>query len=296
MGVAVEFARGGGLITRADAVAAGMSSATISRRVREREWFAVMPGIYRHAAAVVNDDLLMQAAMLWCGTSAVLSGRWAAWKHGLCNAPEGKVTVTMPPQGPPRRHDHVRVWRRHLESVDVTRKDGVRLVTRARAALECAGLDDGPDIVDRALQRFVSHDELSDALTRFAHHEGAAAARRAVEDTADGTVSRPERDLARALRREGLTAIRAGVRVEVGGVQLWLDFAAPELKLAIEIDGVAAHSDPVVFRNDRARQNLLVAHDWTVFRYSAWDIRHRLPEVVAEIRVALQILIENAQI
>jgi very-short-patch-repair endonuclease len=96
-------------------------------------------------------------------------------------------------------------------------------------------------------------------------------------------VSPPERTLAAALRAAGLTEIRAGVTVVAGGRQFWLDFAEPHRRLAIEVDGVRAHTDPAVFAADRTRQNLLIRDGWTVLRYTPWQIREDLPGVVAEI-------------
>jgi very-short-patch-repair endonuclease len=51
-----------------------------------------------------------------------------------------------------------------------------------------------------------------------------------------------------------------------------VDFAYPELKLAIELDGFEPHTGLGVFRNDRARQNALVSGGWTVLRYVWQDV------------------------
>jgi very-short-patch-repair endonuclease len=72
-----------------------------------------------------------------------------------------------------------------------------------------------------------------------------------------------------------------------------VDFAYPELKLAIEVDGFEPHTALDVFRNDRARQNDLVASGWTVLRYVwrdvnamgwhvAWEIERTRRRLAAE--------------
>jgi very-short-patch-repair endonuclease len=43
------------------------------------------------------------------------------------------------------------------------------------------------------------------------------------------------------------------------------------------------HGDRMAFQCDRTRQNVLVAAGYTVLRYTADDIAHRLPGVVAEV-------------
>ncbi|WP_111765059.1 DUF559 domain-containing protein [Nakamurella deserti] len=280
----------GGVFSRAEALRAGVSSATVARRLADKVWRAVHPGVYRHAAVAVSDTVMLEAALLWAGPTATLSGIWAAWWHGLRPEPSGPVTVTVPRSSAVRTRPSIVVRRRALSAADVTTVRGVRVISRALAALENARTTDGQDIVDRAVQRHVSVPELAVAMDRFTGAHGATAARRSLALVADGTVSPPERDLARALRRAGLTQIRAGVHVRIGGRRCWLDFAVEELQLAVEVDGVSAHSDPAVFHRDRERQNLLVRAGWTVLRYTPLQLRRDMSRVIAEIRATLATL------
>jgi len=276
-----------GLITRAQALAAGMSRATVSRRLAEHEWYAVYPGVYRHAGAEVCDRLMLAAAILWLGSTAVVSGSWAAWWHEWCAEPIGPVSVTVPRSQPHRRHRYLDLRRRNLDPADVMVLRGVRVTSRALTALENAALPGGSDVFDRALQRHTPLDELQGSLERLAGAHGAAAARATLAERSDGTVSAPERELGRAIRKAGITGVRAGVPVQVRGCRYLLDFACEELKLAIEVDGVAPHTMPAVFHRDRERQNALVMHGWTVLRFTPWQIRNELPRVLAEIAAAL---------
>ena len=59
-----------------------------------------------------------------------------------------------------------------------------------------------------------------------------------------------------------------------------VDFAFPEIRLAIEVDGYEHHASLHAFQHDRARQNELVAAGWTVLRFT-WDDITRRPEQVA---------------
>lgn len=81
----------------------------------------------------------------------------------------------------------------------------------------------------------------------------------------------------------------AGVTITIQGRHYWLDFAVEAVKLAIEIDGFAAHTRHAVFENDRTRQNALIRAGWTVLRYTPRQIRDSLSAVVAEIRAVLQV-------
>ncbi len=62
-----------------------------------------------------------------------------------------------------------------------------------------------------------------------------------------------------------------------------LDLADLELMLGIEIDGFAAHSKRRQQRHDRRRDRQLRLLGWTIIRFDASDVLHRLDEVVAEI-------------
>lgn len=50
------------------------------------------------------------------------------------------------------------------------------------------------------------------------------------------------------------------------------DFAYPEARLLVELDGAAYHTDPVSFQRDRSRQNRLVALGFVVLRFTYWDL------------------------
>ncbi|MBV9729769.1 MAG: DUF559 domain-containing protein [Pseudonocardiales bacterium] len=61
------------------------------------------------------------------------------------------------------------------------------------------------------------------------------------------------------------------------------DFLDPARQLIPEIDGYRTHGTWLAFQNDRARQNALVAHGYTVLRYTAHDVRTRLGSILDEI-------------
>lgn len=73
---------------------------------------------------------------------------------------------------------------------------------------------------------------------------------------------------------------------EHGQVVAEIDFANPQLKIAIEVDGRAFHSDRHSFERDRARQNMLVIEGWVVLRFT-WERIVNDPEgVLAEVASA----------
>ena len=59
-----------------------------------------------------------------------------------------------------------------------------------------------------------------------------------------------------------------------------MDFAYPQRRLAVELDGFESHGQRDAFDRDRARQNQLVLLGWTVLRFTWADVTER-PETVA---------------
>ncbi|HVL07513.1 MAG TPA: hypothetical protein VM388_16110 [Acidimicrobiales bacterium] len=58
-------------------------------------------------------------------------------------------------------------------------------------------------------------------------------------------------------------------RLRIGGRTLRIDLAYPVLRLAIELDGWEFHRSRSAFDDDRTRGNLLVAHGWTLVRFTS---------------------------
>ena len=73
----------------------------------------------------------------------------------------------------------------------------------------------------------------------------------------------------RVLVAAGLPAPAQQHRVRLGGRSFRIDLAYVDSKLAIELDGWDVHRTRTAFDDDRARANLLVAHGWTLLRFTS---------------------------
>jgi very-short-patch-repair endonuclease len=62
------------------------------------------------------------------------------------------------------------------------------------------------------------------------------------------------------------------------------DFVFRDVRLVIEIDGLAFHVTPEQFQADRHRQNRLMAAGWTVLRFTWRDLTERPAYVISKIR------------
>jgi hypothetical protein len=63
-----------------------------------------------------------------------------------------------------------------------------------------------------------------------------------------------------------------------------VDFAYPEAKLFIELDGLESHGSGPALQRDLARQNALVDAGWQPLRYTWVDLSRRDSAVAAEVR------------
>jgi very-short-patch-repair endonuclease len=70
------------------------------------------------------------------------------------------------------------------------------------------------------------------------------------------------------------------------GVPADVDFAWPEAKLAVEVDGYRWHSGRQQWQNDMQRQNALAEVGWLVLRFSWYDVTNRPDYVIRTIMEA----------
>lgn len=99
----------------------------------------------------------------------------------------------------------------------------------------------------------------------------------------DGARSEAERLLVKLLRTNRIAGWRTNY--PAGGYQI--DVAFPNQQVAIEVDGLAFHSDTDAFHNDRKRQNALALLGWQILRFTWLDLTQYPDRVIAEIKRAL---------
>jgi very-short-patch-repair endonuclease len=69
-----------------------------------------------------------------------------------------------------------------------------------------------------------------------------------------------------------------------------VDFAYPEIKLAIEADGFRHHGEWHAWKRDLRRRNALTTHGWHVIHVTWDDVVNRPHEIMAEIQSAVRML------
>ena len=248
------------------------------------------PGVFLARGAPTTYRSSLWIAVLRSG--GVLGFGTAAHLWQMIDRPQ-QVDVIVPPTRRSYPALHERIHRIPLPDGAITTIDGLPVTVRPWSLLDYAGrlpVADAVRIVDRGLQRgWLTLSDIGRRLSENPGRTGNTVLRRVLTVSRDGAAAESERRLHALLRSAGIEGWRANHVVEVGGAIIAvLDVAFPHVRLALEVDGVAFHSDVDRFVNDRRRQNELVGLGWTVLRFTWWDISDRPEYVIATVRAHLE--------
>jgi very-short-patch-repair endonuclease len=280
--------RQGGLFTRAQARSSGFSGYRIRRRLSLGEWCPVLGPVLARAGTSPTPAVRDRAALLTVD-GAVLSGPSAARRHGIPVA-DRSTWLTVAPETRVRLPG-VRVSREVLPPTDLMAIEDLVLTSPERTVFDCLRWlpeRHAEELLDRALQRgWIDYDWLVIRVRAFAGRPGVLKLVRLVRRAGPGARSAAERLLVAALRGSGLTGWQVNFEIvdECGDLIGVGDVVFVALRLVIEVDGRAWHSDADRFQRDRTRQNRLVAAGWTVLRFTWEDLIDRADEVIATIRI-----------
>lgn len=278
-----------GMVARHQALAAGVAASTYDRWVATGALVAEQPGVARVAGAPRTWNGRLLAAALAAGPGTGSSHRAGAvlW-DGLEEAP---VEIVVPYGRKPRLWHGVIVHRTR-DPLVLHRRRGIPVTTPMRMIVDL-----GAVVPAHTVEAVLDRLEVARTLTVAAvEWELAAIARpgrrgvgalrtvldqRALLETPPDGVLEPR--FARLLKQAGLPP--AVFQFPVGKYEV--DFAYPELMLAIEVDGYGPHSSRRAFQNDRDRQNTLVGLGWTVLRFTWADVVKRPDHVARTVAAAI---------
>ena len=245
-----------GAVTRAQVLALGFAPQEIKTRLAHGRLAQVYRGVY--AVGPLSDHGRIRAALLATGPHTAASHDTAAWLRRLVPTLPAALHVSLT-QGDRRSRPRL-VVHHGLEPADVTHIAGVPVTTPLRT-LEDLGWP------DRLVREALAH-----GLCR-------------PEDVPRGDVAENDfEDRMHALiGRAGL--LQPVAQYRFGGFRL--DFAWPELKVAVETDGWATHGRRAGFEDDRARDAALLAAGWRVLRLTYRRLRREPVLVAAQLAAVL---------
>jgi hypothetical protein len=226
------------------------------------------------------------AAVLAFGPHAVLSHRSAGHLWGLVPRARIRPEVTRP--GFVRGRPFLVVHRASLPGDEIVRVRGIPVTSVPRTMFDLAAMLKERD-VERAWNEMVVRgytDRLSvpHLLERYPGRKGSVLlARLATRKTLPVGITRndlEERFLA-LVDRFGLPRPRMNVHVALRGRFYEIDCLWKDRRVAIELDGGAAHETPKAFEDDRERDRILLAEGYKTTRIT-WDHLTETPAEVAD--------------
>lgn len=290
-----------GLITRQQAIEAGLSPRAVDRRLEFGEWVRIFPGIYRIAgAASVYQDL--KATCLWVGERAVVSHRSAANLLELLGFEAKIVEITTDRPRTPPSSEVILHHTSLMPKKDLARLRGFTVTSVARTLIDLGAVVGEEQVeiaLDDALSRgLVSMATLENRVGEFAGRgrRGVAVVRKLLTSRTGGQVTKSilETKLVRVIRNGRLPEPTRQFEVLLpDGRPAWIDLSYPESMLAIEADGFKFHGGKKVFQHDVTRRNLLMLLGWTVISFTWDDVVKRPDYVISTIRWFLSALATN---
>ena len=284
-----------GLVTRAQCASLGLGRGWVQHAIAAGRLERLHPAVYRLAGAPATWEQRVMAAVLAAGEGALASHRTAArlWKLGDFEDVEVTVSRSRCP-----RLVGVDVHRsRDLHRDRGATREGIPVTTPMRAVLDLGAVA-ARDVVENALetglsQRLFSVRSLEVHRARVARpgRRGSGVLRAVLDERALGATPADgllEPRMALLLREAGLPPAEFQYPFYGEGRFLGrIDFAYPERRLAIEVDGFETHSSPHALDRDLRRQNALVLAGWTILRFTWRAVVLRPQQVADEIRRAL---------
>ncbi len=268
-------------MSRAQLLAAGLSSRSIERRLANGRLHRVHAGVYvvgRPELARLGE---LMAAVLASGPDAVLSHTSAAELWGILIQRPGPIDVSVPlPRCP--RIDGIRVHRRRgLALTDATVKSSIPVTAVVRTLLDLAtggtdesGLQGAINEADRL--DLIDPEALRANLDQHVGDPGVGRLRRLLDrerfTLTDSELERAFLPIARA----------AGLPLPL--TQQWVngfrvDFFWPDLGLVVETDGLRYHRTAARQARDRRRDQVHAAAGLLPLRFTRAQVKFE-PEVI----------------
>jgi very-short-patch-repair endonuclease len=279
-----------GVVTLAQLEEIGLTGEAILKRIARGRLYRIHQTVYSLTPGVMTERGRFMAAVLACGTDAVLSHRAAAYLWGIVDGWVVPIDVTAPnrrgrsPAGVAAHRDG------SLQPIDKTACHGIPCTSPARTLLDYAGVEP-----EWKLRKVVSEAEVlgildpgavRSVLKRGRRRRGVARLRLTL-DTLHPQTRRTRSDLERRLlalcEKAGLPEPEVNVWLDApGGDPLQADFLWRDARLIVEADSRQFHDTASAFERDPRRAQRLELAGWRVSRCT-WSQVEREPQPLAAI-------------
>lgn len=289
-------ARQEGVVSRHQALGAGMSDGSITSKARSGRWQRIYPGVYALFTGSVPRLARLWAVVLWAGERAVLSHESAAELHGMLRRPARTLHISIPLDQRLRPVPGVRVHRsKYLPDPALFPPGWLPTTDPPNTVLDlvqiAANEDDLCGWITRGLSKGnVSPESLRAAMACRSRVRGRADIENLITEATEGTQSPLERRYDHDVERaHGLPRSNRQVPyLKPGGTTGYRDRYYEAYGVIVELDGRADHPDDRR-QADVDRDNAAVVSDSAVtLRYGWRRVRWSPCGAAAEVAGALR--------
>ena len=282
-----------GLITRGQALAAGITDAALRHRLRPAgPWSYILPAVYCHTNEPLTHLQKEMAAVLYAGERSVVTGGSALLRLGFSVPMPDTVDILIPWAAGKQSYGFVRIHRTRRMPAQPRLAGQIRLAPAPRAVIDAirAGMEPraASAMVASAVQRRLCGlgDLVAEAQAGPAW--GMAPVRDALADAIAGNRSAAEGDLRRLVTSGGIPKPLYNPRLLVGSVFLASpDAWWPDAGVAGEVDSAEYHLSPHDWRRTQERHARMTAHGIMVLHFAPSRLKRDGPAVIAELRLAI---------
>ncbi len=278
--------RAHGLVTRRQLLRAGVSAAEIKHRLESGALIRVHRGVFRVGHRAPSIEARYLAAVMACGSGALLAGRSAAHLFGVIKgtAPGPEVITATK-----RRVSGVVTRRCTVEPSERTRWRGIPVTTIPRTLVDLAAVLE-PDALARACHEAqvryrVTPPAVEAVLARRPNSPGARELRRVLWGEVPVSLSRLESAFIAGVREAGLPIPHTNR--PAGGRRV--DCRWPEQRLTVELDSYRYHHTRHAWEQDRRREREARARGDEFRRYTWADVSEDPGPMLADLRALLRL-------
>ena len=282
-----------GVISRCQALDAGLPSDAIRGRLRTGSWRRLQRGVYATFTGQPPREAMLWAAVLRSGASAILSHQTAAELEGLTDRISPAIHVTIPTAEHIRGATDLIV---HRSSRIAVARHPALLPPRTRVEETVIDLTPTARSTEEAFHwlsracgsRLTTASRLHVALSQRNQVRYRNELLSGLAEIADGVHSTLEYRYVRGVERpHELPKAKRQAWVTLGRARRYLDNLYEDYDVAVELDGHVAHLVHDRWR-DVHRDNALTGKGIITLRYNWTDVTERACEVAAEIGAVLR--------
>ena len=278
--------RAWGVVTRGEALRAGLTPRQVEWRIEKGLLIPEFPGVYRVGHAAPSYEARYTAAVKACGDGSALMGLAAAYLLGLVRGAPPQPAVLTPTK---RRVEGIRTRQsRHIDPRDVTTHKRIRVTNVPRTVCDIAAEQPISDLARTCHEAGVRYGttprDVERVLRRRPNTPGAGKLRLIMAGDEPVVLSKLEAAFLDLLRRANLP--RPITNKPAGTKRV--DCRWPEHGLTIEIDSYRFHNSRYAWEQDRRREREARARGDEFRRYTYGDVLEDTSYMLAELHDLLR--------